>query len=88
MTTDADLKAIRTRYETAVANAETERANAIRAALADGRTQTDVCNHTGYTRETVRRILKPEAAEAVREARRRRYKEHSDRPAGSEETSG
>lgn len=75
MTTDADLKAIRTRYETAIADAETERADAIRAALANGRTQKDVCDLTGYTRETVRRILNPEAAEAIREARRRRHQE-------------
>jgi CRP-like cAMP-binding protein len=77
MTTNADLKAIRTRYETAIATAETERATAIRDALANGRTQKDICDLTGYTRETVRRILNPEAAEAVREARRRRTKEQS-----------
>lgn len=71
MTTDADLKAIRTRYETAIAAAEDERATAIRAALADGRTQKDISDLTGYTRETVRRIANPEAAEAIREARRR-----------------
>jgi CRP-like cAMP-binding protein len=71
VTTDAELKAIRTRYEAAIAAAETERATAIRAALADGRSQKDVSDFTGYTRETVRRIVNPEAAEAIREARRR-----------------
>lgn len=71
MLTAAELKAIRTRYEEAIANAEAERATALRAAIATGCTQKDVVDATGYTRETVRRITKPEAGEAVRSARRR-----------------
>jgi CRP-like cAMP-binding protein len=83
MPTTIELAAIRTRYEDAVANAEKERTADVQEALAAGATQKDIAEATGYTRETVRRIANPEAAEAIRNARRT-----TKRPAGSEETSG
>lgn len=70
MPTTIDLAAIRTRYEDAVDDAEKQRTADVRAALADGATQKDIAEATGYTRETVRRIANPEAAEAIRDARR------------------
>jgi hypothetical protein len=70
MPTTAELTAIRTRYEEAVAAAEAERTAAVKAALAAGTPQKDLVDATGYTRETLRRIANPEAAEAIREARR------------------
>ena len=66
-----NLAAIRTRYEDAVADAEKQRTADVQAAIADGATQKDIAEATGYTRETVRRIANPEAAEAIRNARRR-----------------
>jgi CRP-like cAMP-binding protein len=70
MPTTAELTAIRTRYEEAVAAAEAERTAAVKAALAAGTPQKDLVDATGYTRETLRRIANPEAAEAIRNARR------------------
>jgi len=71
MPTTIDLAAIRTRYEYAVADAEKQRTADVQAALAAGATQKDIAEATGYTRETVRRIANPEAAEAIRNARRK-----------------
>jgi CRP-like cAMP-binding protein len=70
MPTTTDLAAIRTRYEDAVADAEKQRTADVQAALAVGATQKDIAEATGYTRETVRRIANPEAAEVIRNARR------------------
>jgi CRP-like cAMP-binding protein len=70
MSTTTDLAAIRVRYEMAVEGAEKQRTEDVKAALEAGATQKDVADATGYTRETVRRIANPEAAEAIREARR------------------
>ena len=57
-----------------------QRDQAIRQARADGMSQKDIVEATGYTRETIRRILDPAAAEAVRQAaaeRRRQRKQAS-----------
>lgn len=70
MLTTAELAAIRTRYDEAIAKAEAERTHAVQLALTAGSTQKDIAEATGYTRETVRRIANPEAAEAIRNARR------------------
>lgn len=70
MPTTNDLAAIRTRYEDAVEDAEKQRTADVLEALEAGATQKDIAEATGYTRETVRRIANPEAAEAIREARR------------------
>jgi CRP-like cAMP-binding protein len=70
MPTTNDLAAIRTRYEMAVEDAEKQRTADVQEALAAGATQKDIADATGYTRETVRRIANPEAAEAIRNARR------------------
>ena len=80
MLTTAELAAIRTRYDEAIAKAEAERTHADQLALTAGSTQKDIADATGYTRETVRRIANPEAAEAIRNARRA-----TKRPASSEE---
>lgn len=70
MPTTTDLAAIRIRYEHAVADAEKQRTADVLEALKAGATQKDIAEATGYTRETVRRIANPEAAEAIRNARR------------------
>jgi len=60
--------------------AKTERDEAIRTADTDGWTQTDLVKETGLTRETIRRIVNPEAAEAVKKAaaeKRRAKREES-----------
>jgi len=65
-------------YKTAVEEAEKAkkyRDEKFRQAKAEGATQTDIVKATGLTRETVRRVLNPDAAEAVREARKRSAKE-------------
>lgn len=74
------LRAAITQYEQATDAAREERDNAIRQARADGMSQKDIVEATGYTRETIRRILDPAAAEAVRQAaaeRRRQRKQAS-----------
>lgn len=70
MPTTNDLSAIRTRYEMTVEDAEKQRTADVLEALQAGATQKDIAEATGYTRETVRRIASPEAAEAIRNARR------------------
>ncbi|MFJ8538157.1 hypothetical protein [Streptomyces sp. NPDC093591] len=80
MSTTINLAAIRTRYEMAVEDAEKQRTADVQEALAAGATQKEIADATGYTRETVRRIANPEAAEAIRSARRA-----AKRPVGSEE---
>lgn len=70
MPTTTDLAAIRLRYEYAIEDAEKQRTTDVQEALAAGATQKEIAEATGYTRETVRRIANPEAAEAIRNARR------------------
>lgn len=54
----------------ALAEAKEQRDQAIRKAGEQGCSQTDIVRVTGLTRETIRRITNPEAAEAVRTAQR------------------
>lgn len=63
-----ELRAAITRYEQATNAAKHERDKAIRQAKTAGMTQKQIVEATGYTRETIRRILDPAAAEAVRRA--------------------
>ncbi len=65
---DSQLRDAITRYNEATETAKEERDQAIRQAKADGMTQKQIADATGYTRETIRRILDPEVAEAVRKA--------------------
>lgn len=69
----------------ALDSAKEQRDEAIRQAAERGYAQTEIVRVTGLTRETIRRITNPEAAEAVRRAQRTAKPE---RPAGSEETTG
>ncbi|MFE1170484.1 hypothetical protein [Nocardiopsis sp. NPDC058789] len=65
-------------YTTAVEQAEKakrERDELFRQAKEEGARQADIVKATGLTRETVRRILDPKAAEAVKEAAARRRAE-------------
>lgn len=55
-------------YDEAIDVARENRDEAIRQAKNQGLTQADIVRATGYTRETIRRILNPQAAEAVRQA--------------------
>lgn len=71
MPTTTDLASIRLRYEYAIEDAEKQRTADVQEALAAGATQKEIAEATGYTRETVRRIANPEAAEAIRNARRK-----------------
>jgi len=51
--------------------AKEERDEAIRLASKSGCAQTTIAKETDLTRETIRRITNPEAAEAVRRSQRR-----------------
>ena len=65
-------------YTTAVERAEKakkDRDELFRQAKEEGARQADIVKATGLTRETVRRILDPKAAEAVKEAAARRRAE-------------
>ena len=54
----------------ALDSAKEQRDQAIRQADESGCAQTEIVKATGLTRETIRRITNPEAAEAVRRAQR------------------
>ena len=56
MVTRDDVKQIRHEYEDAVAEAERKRATAL-AQEADQMPQKDIIEATGYSRETVRRLI-------------------------------
>jgi CRP-like cAMP-binding protein len=56
MVTRDDVQQIRHEYEDAVANAEATRATAL-AKAADEMPQKDIIEATGYSRETVRRLI-------------------------------
>lgn len=75
-----DLRAAITRYEQATDAAREERDQAIRQAKAADMSQKDIVEATGYTRETIRRILDPDAAEAVRQAAAERRRERKQNP--------
>ncbi|TVZ96502.1 hypothetical protein [Streptomyces sp. BK340] len=74
MVTRDDVQKIRHDYEDAVAEAETERAKAL-AKAADEMQQKDIIEATGYSRETVRRLIM-EGREILA----------TERPVSSEET--
>jgi CRP-like cAMP-binding protein len=74
MATQDDVKKIREDYDQALASAEAARAKAL-AQAADEMPQKDIIEATGYSRETVRRIIM-EGRKLLSPAR----------PAGSEET--
>lgn len=59
-------------YNAELEEAKQRRADKIRQAHKEGMTQKEIVAATGYTRETIRRILNPDAAEAVKEAAARR----------------
>jgi CRP-like cAMP-binding protein len=56
MATRDDVQQIRQDYEDAIADAETARAKAL-AKAADEMQQKDIIEATGYSRETVRRLI-------------------------------
>lgn len=64
-------------YNAALEDAKQRRADKVRQAHEEGMTQTEIVKATGYTRETIRRILNPDAAEAVKEAAARKRAEKS-----------
>ena len=57
MISKEDLKAARDAYDNAIADAERRRAATFAQAIAEGMPQKDVIEATGYSRETVRRIV-------------------------------
>lgn len=66
-----EMEGVLERYRTAPERALQERDDGIRAIVAKySLRQVDVIRLTGYSRETVRRILKPEVRGAVRQARK------------------
>lgn len=56
MVTRDDVQQIRQNYDDAIADAETARAKAL-AKAADEMPQKDIIEATGYSRETVRRLI-------------------------------
>jgi hypothetical protein len=69
--TDDELRAIRDDYEADLRAAEQRRIQRLRDAVASGRTQADIVRITGWTRETIRRIVDPAIREAINAARRK-----------------
>lgn len=67
--TDDELRRLKPDYEATLARLEDERDATMRAANAQGYSQTDIIKLTGYVRETVRRALKPEVKAAAKRAR-------------------
>jgi len=63
-----DLRKAIATYEETLDSAKEDRDNAIRQAKEEGLTQAEIVRATGYTRETIRRVLDPAIAEAVRKA--------------------
>lgn len=55
--TTPDINSIRTRYETDLANANRTRATALAALSHAGTAQADIIRGTGYSRETVRKLI-------------------------------
>lgn len=68
--TEDDIKAIAAEYDADIAKAAEARAAKLREALEQGWMQKDLSRLTGYTRETLRRILNPEVAEQIKARRR------------------
>lgn len=76
--TDDDIANIPTTYDQAIADAQQTRAATLQQAIDEGRTQKDLATLTGYTRETLRRILNPQAAEDIKARRRKPAAESAD----------
>lgn len=72
-------------YEAAPAAALARRDERLRKAAEMGLRQVDIMRLTGYSRETVRQALKPEARAAVREAAGRRRAKATSETADSAE---
>jgi hypothetical protein len=68
MTTDG-LTDVVQRYEDAIRRATAERDAAIRSAAKQGKRQVDIVKETGYSRETIRRIVDPSVRETIRSRR-------------------
>lgn len=64
-----DIRRAVERYEQQLANANAERTRAFQKARDEGLQQKDLVEASGYSRETVRRILNPEAVEAAKKRR-------------------
>lgn len=58
MLTKDDLTKAREAYDQAIEDAEKQRAAAFAKATAEGMPQKDIIEATGYSRETVRRIIR------------------------------
>lgn len=70
--TEEGLQAAAQRFREAPKRALEERDAALQQAAAEGWKQVDIIRATGFSRETVRQALKPEARAAVRDAEARR----------------
>ena len=66
--TEEDLKKAATEYTQTLEQAKQNRDEIIRQAHAEGWKQADIVRSTGLTRETIRRIIRPEIGEAVLKA--------------------
>lgn len=66
--TDEEIQAIEREYQDDLQRAADTRDAKIRRARAEGRKQVDIVKLTGYSRETIRQTLNPEARAAVRKA--------------------
>lgn len=62
--TDEQLRTLKPRFEDAVRQLEEQRAGELRAAVAQGKGVVELANLTGYSRETIRHFLNPEARAA------------------------
>lgn len=69
---EAEVLGALAEYEAAPAAALARRDERLRKAAEMGLRQVDIMKLTGYSRETVRQALKPEARAAVRESAERR----------------
>ncbi|MFY7065975.1 hypothetical protein ACOQFV_08950 [Nocardiopsis changdeensis] len=59
------------KYNRTIEQAEKERTRAFQEVAKEGVPQTEIIEKSGYSRETVRRILKPEIVEAQKARRRK-----------------
>lgn len=70
--TEDELKTAADEFRAAPARAIEKRDTALRQAAAEGWRQTDIIAATGFSRETVRQALNPQARAAVRAAEAQR----------------
>ncbi len=69
MVTKADLKAARDEHDSALKEADRKRAEIFAQASAEGMPQKEIIDASGYSRETVRRILNPDVVESTKRRR-------------------